>query len=740
MNPFAILPIIAFAVILVVWSYILGQRKRDPVNRAFLLFSGFCGIWLCIHLLFYIPSVWGIHKPLYIIQAFFWIPCGFLFLNFAYALVGRQRDRFYNVGLFLTVFLVVLHLDADLFISGYKKLDWGIIQIYRGAKFGSLYTLAALQMAFYAGAGLILINRKRRNSTNPDEKKILNLILVGGIITIITSFTANITIPVFLGLPNHPKYGSSMMVILIFVVFLAVRKYQFLSMSVESVANTLFDDINEGVLLVGTNNVVDRENHALKDMIGKSALGKTVEEILPGIDIENDVVDQTATVETKRGRKILSVSSSTSSRSGIQIGKIVIIRDITRQKEAEAVLQRSKDDLEKEVKARTAELHHAQRMEAIGTFAGAIAHDFNNFLAAILGFANAAKNEVSIASPAYTDLTEVITAGRRAREIIRKLLTFSRTDRDLEFKSIAIGDILKETAALVRVSLPSNIKIQYDIDKCNAFVRCDPVQLTQLFMNLSANSFYALRNSENGRFTIGTEDVVVDTKLAKRTPPLRPGPHVKITVEDNGHGMDSQIQERIFDPFFTTKPMGEGTGLGLSTSLGIVRNHGGAILVDSTPNKGTTFTIYLPTITEPPLRESRETVQTFGGKERVLVVDDEEQMGRLLIRQLTPLGYQVTTQISSRIALKMIEQNNSKFDIILSDFTMPELSGLKLAKAIRRICPKIPIILMSGYGEALEKVDLHAIGVHTLLQKPIAIKELSQAIRSALRSNQSLSV
>jgi CheY-like chemotaxis protein len=251
-------------------------------------------------------------------------------------------------------------------------------------------------------------------------------------------------------------------------------------------------------------------------------------------------------------------------------------------------------------------------------------------------------------------------------------------------------------------------------------------------MNLSANALHALQGSMNGEFRIELDEVIIDTEFARKTPPLKPGAHIRITVNDTGHGMDPATKERIFDPFFTTKLAGEGTGLGLSTSLGIVRNHGGAIVVASEKGKGTRFTVYLPQVEEKAETWKEREEPSRNGFEHIFVVDDEEQMGRLMERLLKPLGYQITKKSNSQEALEVVMNAPFDFDLVLTDYTMPHLTGVQLAEALLRVHPDLPIILMSGYGEELDIEKIKSIGIKTVLDKTIPVNQFVSTIRQVL--------
>lgn len=729
MHWFVLFPIVALFVNTIVWAYVLGQRKHEPVNRAFLLFSASTGGWLTTDLATYFPSIIGFESILFRIQGIFWVPIGFLFLNFAYALVGRKADRYHRAALLVSLLSTLLFLFTDFFVAGYEPMAWGISQNFHKWPYLALSTVPASLSAW----GISLVIGRWRRATDPFEKKTLRLVLVGGMATLIIAFTLNTLVPAVFRINHVPRLGSSALALFSAIVLYAVTHYRFLSISVEQVAEDLFEDIQDGVLLINRAGIVERENRAAQRLLSLDTTAVGMRET----DLFESAIQQTPqqfefVVERSGTRRILSVSAATSARSGTALGRIVILRDITASKQAEDLLRNTRDDLVREVEERNEQLRHSQRIEAIGTFAGAIAHDFNNLLAAILGFANAARNDVSEDSSVRQDLDEVILAGKRAREIVHQLLTFSRRQDKTDFQVLMIQEVITEALGLLRVSLPTSIQINCDMEEVDGAVRCDPTQIGQVIMNLATNAFHAMENAPKRCLSIELKAIVVESDFAEQHPPLEAGDYLKLTVSDTGAGMNDETLARVFDPFFTTKEKGEGTGLGLSTALGIIKSHDGTITVESEVGKGSRFSIYLP---EVP-RESRhsaveeETVAT--GRERILFIDDETQLLRMSKRLLEPLGYRITLASKGPEALDILEKDPTAFDVILTDQTMPEMTGLELAKEILERYPSLPVVIMSGGAKDLSRSEEAGDNVRAFLRKPISASDMSATIRSIM--------
>ncbi len=378
------------------------------------------------------------------------------------------------------------------------------------------------------------------------------------------------------------------------------------------------------------------------------------------------------------------------------------------------------------------ELLQAQKMEAIGTLAGGIAHDFNNILTAIAGYTQLAYSQSPEGSPARRHLDKVLKAGSRAADLVKRILTLSRrTEQDR--KPALVGPIVNEALNLLRSSLPSTIDIRQDISLPpeRGMILADSSQIHQVLMNLGADAAHAM-HEKGGVLSVKLSDTIVDDSLAARYPGLRPGPHVRLTVSDTGHGMTSAVMERIFDPYFTTKGAGDGTGLGLSIVRGIVKSHGGAITVYSEPGQGTTFYVFLPRIVEDVALEDKaiETLPT--GDERVLFVDDEQVLADLGKEMLESLGYEVTAKTDSLEALATFRTQPEIFDLVITDMTMPGLTGTALAREVMAIRPNIPVILCTGFSDLIDAERATDTGIREFVMKPYVISNLAKILRKVL--------
>ncbi|MHB1349433.1 MAG: PAS domain S-box protein [Desulfobulbus sp.] len=388
---------------------------------------------------------------------------------------------------------------------------------------------------------------------------------------------------------------------------------------------------------------------------------------------------------------------------------------------------------EKEKHQLEGQIRRAQKMEAIGTLAGGIAHDFNNILGVILGYAEIARDDSPPDSPARKDLDKVIAAGFRARDLVQRILAFSR-QAPVERIPLRPGPIISEALTMLRASLPSTISFQEDLAVDCGVICADPIQLHQIIMNLGTNAFHAMERSGGIlRVTMKNADTLPETLLRKEG-----GAHkrfVMLTVQDTGCGISPEIMDKIFDPFFTTKELGKGTGMGLSMVYGIVHDYGGTILVDSLPGNGTTFYLYFPCCDEMECNsETKPGPALLPGKGHVLLVDDEQMLGEMGKTLLERLGYRVTLFSGSLDALEAFRKEPSQFDLVITDQTMPEMTGIDLARNLLQLRPDIPIILCTGYSNLVNEDTAKAAGIKAFALKPMSRDQLSQLIASATAS------
>jgi len=395
-----------------------------------------------------------------------------------------------------------------------------------------------------------------------------------------------------------------------------------------------------------------------------------------------------------------------------------------------------------ELKKTEARLQQALKMEAIGTLAGGIAHDFNNVLYAIMGYTDLTIDLVPEGSKAQRNLQQVMKGADRAKEMVQQILSFSRQSKK-EKNPTDIQSIVKEAMKLLGTSLPSTIEIRQHMDADCGLVMADPTHIHQAIMNLATNAYHAMREKggilevnlqcvEWGLRNGDLKENEAKTKIEDTDIP--PGFYLKLTVEDTGHGIDSSVMERIFEPYFTTKGVGEGTGMGLAVVYGIARDHGGDIRVSSEPGKGTAFHLYLPLI-EPGIAERKiisSEEQAPTGTERILFVDDEELVVNIAREMLKSLGYHVTTHTGSVEALEAFGAKPDEFDLVITDMTMPNMTGAELAPRLLKIRPNIPIILCTGFSELMDEDRAKAIGIRQYIMKPVLIKEMAEAIRNVL--------
>jgi PAS domain S-box-containing protein len=395
-----------------------------------------------------------------------------------------------------------------------------------------------------------------------------------------------------------------------------------------------------------------------------------------------------------------------------------IARDITERKHTEELMRASEERLQQ-----------VQKMEALGTLAGGVAHDFNNMLTSIIGYAELALDEVPVGTALHSNLQEVFKAGRRGKSLVNQILTFSRR-KEPEKSPLNLALVIKEALKLLRPTLPPNIDLQKNIAS-DSWVLADPTQIHQVIMNLFSNAVDAIR-PRRGILEVSLSEVDVSEADAEQFRDLKKGSYAKLSVKDTGCGMDEIVRKKIFDPFFTTKKPGEGTGMGLSVALGIIKAHGGGITVYSEPGKGTTFNVYLPKSEENGQKEKEKAAALPRGKENILFVDDEEPIANLGRKILKSLGYYVVALTDPVEALGVFNRAPRKFDLLIADVLMPEMQGDELARKIMKIRPELPVILSSGFTSLVDKKKARSLGISAFLVKPVLKRDLAETVRKVL--------
>jgi len=376
------------------------------------------------------------------------------------------------------------------------------------------------------------------------------------------------------------------------------------------------------------------------------------------------------------------------------------------------------------------QLQQAQKMESIGTLAGGIAHDFNNILSPIMIHSELAMMDLPPDNPVQHSLKEIFKAGERARDMVKQILAFSRKGEG-ERAAIKITPILKEVLKLLRSSIPTTIDIHQKLEAESDAVLADPTQIHQILLNLCTNASHAMRE-RGGELTINLTEEHLDPEAAGKFSDLNPGPYLKVTVSDTGHGINAETMNRIFEPYFTTKETGEGTGMGLAMVHGIVKSCDGDITVESELGKGTTFNVYLPRIEADVSPVEEPSVQLPKGIERILFVDDEKDAVDVIQLMLEKLGYKVTGRTSSIEAVEAFRNNPQGFDLVITDMTMPNMTGKDLAKELMSIRSDIPIILCTGFSEQIDERRAREMGISAFVMKPIVMQQIAITIREVL--------
>jgi len=485
------------------------------------------------------------------------------------------------------------------------------------------------------------------------------------------------------------------------------------------------EQTSESVVITDAQEKVTYANPACERLLGyrrEELLGRRLDDVRAGSsdaasDLDSDEIS--AEGEVWRGREtyhsrdgirrhVLTARSPIRDDGGELVGRVLVSRDLSHEEELEA------------------QIRHAQKMESLGALAGGIAHNFNNILQAVLGFTTLARDEVPDTSTAAADLGKAVRAVRRGQELVQRILAFSRQEEQ-ELRPLVLSDVVTDAVALLQSTIPPTITVTTDLDPDAGVVLADPARINQIVMNLATNAYHAMEES-SGALTIRVGSVRADDALPT-TARLRGHDLVMLAVADTGHGMERAEVERIFDPFYTTKPVGRGTGLGLSVVHGIVTSHGGEITTESRVGEGTTVRVYLPRVAED---HEAPVTSGAGSGEHVLFLDDEPDVAQIGRSLLERHGYRVTAHLDARAALADLDSRAGDFDLVISDYAMPDITGMQVADRVAELRPDLPVLLITGLDDrTIEGLAGHA-QIRGIVNKPFDANQLVRMVRSSL--------
>lgn len=492
-----------------------------------------------------------------------------------------------------------------------------------------------------------------------------------------------------------------------------------------------FDQAGDAITIVNRDGIVEYVNPALEQLTGVPAEQAIGEELFTLYkDEQNFKVYEDLWAQVRKTGKVWSGRLSTVRNDGKAIEKlstVSIVRDDLGAMTHVVFVERDITRLQR----LEMQLRQSQKLEAIGTLAGGVAHDFNNILQAMVGHAQVGYQKLAKDHPARNNLKKVLDGGMRARDLVRQILTFSRRS-PREHRSTQLQPVVKEVLKLLQGTLPATIEIEDRVRSECSPVMCDPTQVHQIIMNLCTNAYHAMRDS-GGKLEVALVEIEVNEAIIANNPDLKAGRYVLLTVADSGCGMTEETVARIFEPYFTTKTPEEGTGLGLSTVHGIVLDHSGAIQVQSKPGEGTKVHVYLPVAlahSEPTLPSEDEPMPR--GQGRILLLDDENVIVHFASAVLTDLGYEVEAYTESVQAWEAFESNPSRYDLVITDQTMPRMTGDQLIRKALALRPDLKIILCTGYSEKIDEFKALDLGVKAFMMKPFRSQQLAQAVREVL--------
>ncbi|MBD3421576.1 MAG: response regulator [Chitinivibrionales bacterium] len=716
MNPYALIPLSSFVFNALLLTYVFAANPRSRASHAFVLFAGICAMWALGD---YLAWSFADHPGvMYLIKSeiVFWMSAAFACVHFVFVLLRKRRNFMYYILLYATMVCIVIGLSTDLIITGYEKTTWGVT-----ATFGKLYFCIILLLNMPTTIyGIYLMIAGHMQSRDPIVKKQLLYLSIGSIVMYCAAVFTNVIVNAFLKLPSVPALGSSLLIIQSGFIFLAVVRYNFLTIGIRGAAQELFTQMQEAVCLVDYTGKIADANESARRFFSMPADAKElkVTDVFPATVIpEKEYVNLEIEVGDAGRQRLGLLSSSSLTENGYAFGKLYIIRDVTAIRREEFERAQLEDQVRRSQSA---------KMESIGQLAGGIAHDFNNMLGAIAGYANMIKlrsknGNAKIGSYA----TKILSASRRAADLTGKLLAFARRGSS-EMQAMNLHTTIEEVVGLLHHSIDKRIAISTDLQAEYCTALGDHSQLENAFLNIGLNARDAMPNG--GQLLFATTNAQLDAEQAKVIEPSgSAGFYIVLTIADTGCGMSKETCSRIFEPFFTTKEKGKGTGLGLASVYGTLQNHKGLIRVDSETARGTTFSIYLPAVDSTPEPPPDETVRLPKTTGTILLVDDEEMVLDSCVEMLKELGFSVHAFQNGNLAASFYAEHAAAIDFVILDLNMPEISGQDTLRKIRAVDAHAKVLIASGYYSRNDVEELKNGGAVHFLQKPYTLKQLSSA-------------
>lgn len=723
MNYFLFLPFASVLINVFAWSYIYAQKHYTAVNRTCLIFLASLLGWVFCDFLAWMPTPPTWKVSIFKVACIFWIPSGFLFLNFTYAFLEKEKDIFYKIMLTACAAVVFVSLITNLTIAGHEKTYWGEM-VVPGILFVPIILFLVTPSTLYA---YYLTFKRALRTEDVNQRRQLMLLLLGVTISLSIGLVCDVIFPAVLKVRDFIRLGSSGCGAISLCAFLAVVKYNFLSVGVEKAATNLFENILDGIIVIDPNGNITNVNESAKAMfyLADSELkGLSISDLLKDYNPIETYQNREITIMRKGKQRVLSVSQSIIEAYDVQLGKLIIIRDFTEIHKAEE----EKKELQRQ-------LQKAQKMEVVGVLAGGVAHDLNNILSGVINYPELILLHLPEDSPLQKPVKSIQASGLRAAEVVEDLLTIARgvaINKEISNLNMIVDEYLtsSEHQQIKQTHPALRFKKELDPDLLN--VDCSRIHVTKALMNLVINASEST-NSPLGTVTIATRNCYLDKPL-KGYEQVRTGEYTVLSVSDNGPGTGPADLERIFEPFYTKKKMGRsGSGLGLAVVWNIIQDHQGYKDVRSDEN-GTMFELYFPA-ERTPLDSQKKAVslkEYTGNEESILVVDDEEQQRDIAFRLLTELNYKAATAASGRAAIEYVRRKS--FDLILLDMVMPNgMNGRETYEEIIKIHPGQKAIIASGYARTKEVMAAQALGAGKYLKKPYVLEKLGMAIREELQ-------